>query len=460
MSDLRFDWHPSLSSPLIDERLELLVQEALKDYKSGSGIQPRATYEASYRVIGKHLISALYCAYHAKERVSLPMRPSAYGMGKLGRIQYSFRDTSKVREALVNLGWLSVEEEGTQGRYTLVAATGDLARAFNNWGLRWMLPELLSEQACVCLRDVKRDTEGKPIRSGRKKQTTKVELEVPESSLVAQHRSNLTYINNKLRQHCISLDFSNEHLMQLLIMADACKRASANSVSAVIPYFGYSRQDRRPRNTRGPVSAKLVADLIETADIKRVITVDLHADQIEGFFSIPVDNIYSSTILMSDMWRQGYSDQVIVSPDVGGVGRARAIARRLGNASLAIIDKRREAANKSEVMNIIGDVDQKTAIIFDDMVDTAGTLCNAAAALKEKGALKTVAYAAHPVLSGPAIERIVDSELDELVVIDTIPLTEEAKDTGKIRQLTIAELLGETIERIVADQSVSSLYAE
>ena len=252
----------------------------------------------------------------------------------------------------------------------------------------------------------------------------------------------------------------NEHLMQLLLMADACKRASANSVSAVIPYFGYSRQDRRPRNTRGPVSAKLVADLIETADIKRVITVDLHADQIEGFFSIPVDNIYSSTILMSDMWKQGYPDQVIVSPDVGGVQRARAIARRLGNAGLAIIDKRREAANKSEVMNIIGDVDQKTAIIFDDMVDTAGTLCNAAAALKEKGALKTVAYAAHPVLSGPAIERIADSELDELVVTDTIPLTQEAKDTGKIRQLTIAELLGETIERIVADQSVSSLYAE
>ena len=252
----------------------------------------------------------------------------------------------------------------------------------------------------------------------------------------------------------------NEHLMQLLLMADACKRASANSVSAVIPYFGYSRQDRRPRNTRGPVSAKLVADLIETADIKRVITVDLHADQIEGFFSIPVDNIYSSTILMSDMWRQGYPDQVIVSPDVGGVQRARAIARRLGNASLAIIDKRREAANKSEVMNIIGDVDQKTAIIFDDMVDTAGTLCNAAAALKDKGALKTVAYAAHPVLSGPAIERIADSELDELVVTDTIPLTQDAKDTGKIRQLTIAELLGETIERIVADQSVSSLYAE
>ena len=215
MSDLRFDWHPSLSSPLIDERLELLVLEALKDYKSGSGIQPRATYEVSYRAIGKHLISALYCAYHADERISLPLRPSAYGIGKVGRIHYSFRDTSKVREALFNLGWLSVEEEGTQGKYTLVAASGDLLRSFEEWGLRWMLPELLPEQACISLRDVKRDTEGKPIRSGRKKQTTKVELEVPESPLVAQHRFNLTYINNKLRQHCISLDLSNEHLMQL-----------------------------------------------------------------------------------------------------------------------------------------------------------------------------------------------------------------------------------------------------
>ena len=248
--------------------------------------------------------------------------------------------------------------------------------------------------------------------------------------------------------------------MQLLLMADACRRASAQSISAVIPYFGYSRQDRRPRNTRGPVSAKLVADLIETSSIERLVTVDLHADQIEGFFSIPVDNIYSSTILMSEMWRQRYPDPVIVSPDVGGVQRARAIARRLGNASLAIIDKRREAANKSEVMNIIGEVDQKTAIIFDDMVDTAGTLCNAAEALKEKGALKVVAYAAHPVLSGPAIERISDSKIDELVVTDTIPLTEEAKATGKIRQLSIAELLGETIQRIVTNESVSSLYAE
>ena len=216
MNDLRFDWHPSLSSPLIDERLDLLVQTALKDYRSGSGIQSRATYEASYRTIGKHLISALYCAYHANERVSLPLRSSAYGMGKLGRIHYSFRDTTKVREALVNLGWLSVEEEGKQGKYTLVAASGDLARSFEEWGLRWMLSELLPEQDCISLRDVKRDTEGKPMRSGRKKQTTKVDLEVPaESPLVAQHRSNLTYINNKLRQHCISLDLSNEHLLQL-----------------------------------------------------------------------------------------------------------------------------------------------------------------------------------------------------------------------------------------------------
>ena len=215
MNDLRFDWHPSLSSPLIDERLDLLVQTALKDYRSGSGIQSRATYEASYRTIGKHLISALYCAYHANERVSLPLRSSAYGMGKLGRIHYSFRDTTKVREALVNLGWLSVEEEGKQGKYTLVAASGDLARAFEEWGLRWMLSELLPEQDCISLRDVKRDIEGKPIRSGRKKQTTKVDLEAPEAPLVAQHRSNLTYINNKLRQHCISLDLSNEHLLQL-----------------------------------------------------------------------------------------------------------------------------------------------------------------------------------------------------------------------------------------------------
>ena len=253
---------------------------------------------------------------------------------------------------------------------------------------------------------------------------------------------------------------ANHHLMQLLLMADACKRASAKSISAVIPYFGYSRQDRRPRNSRGPVSAKLVADLIEKSGISRVITIDLHADQIEGFFSIPVDNIYSSQVLLSDIWKNKYHDLVIVSPDVGGVLRARAIARRLDNAGLAIIDKRREEANKSEVMNIIGDVDGKTTIIFDDMVDTAGTLCNAAAALKDKGSIKTVAYAAHPVLSGPAIDRIKKSELDELVVTDTIPLTEEAMNSGKIRQLSVAELIGETVNRIVGDESVSSLYAD
>jgi ribose-phosphate pyrophosphokinase len=253
---------------------------------------------------------------------------------------------------------------------------------------------------------------------------------------------------------------ANHHLMQLLLMADACKRASAKSISAVIPYFGYSRQDRRPRNSRGPVSAKLVADLIEKSGISRVITIDLHADQIEGFFSIPVDNIYSSQVLLTDIWKNKYHDLVIVSPDVGGVLRARAIARRLDNAGLAIIDKRREEANKSEVMNIIGDVDGKTTIIFDDMVDTAGTLCNAAAALKDKGSIKTVAYAAHPVLSGPAIDRIKKSELDELVVTDTIPLTEEAVNSGKIRQLSVAELIGETVNRIVGDESVSSLYAD
>ena len=252
----------------------------------------------------------------------------------------------------------------------------------------------------------------------------------------------------------------NEHLMELLFMADACRRASAKTISAVVPYFGYSRQDRRPRNTRGPISAKLVADLMETSGISRLITIDLHADQIEGFFSIPVDNVYSSPVLLGDIWKQKYDSLVIVSPDIGGVLRARAIARRLDNAGLAIIDKRREQANKSEVVNIIGDVQDKTAVIFDDMVDTAGTLCNAAAALKEKGANKIVAYAAHPVLSGPATERIRESELDELVVTDTIPLSQDALDTGRIRQLSIAELVAETIRRIIADESVSSLYAD
>jgi ribose-phosphate pyrophosphokinase len=248
--------------------------------------------------------------------------------------------------------------------------------------------------------------------------------------------------------------------MELLLMTDACRRASAKSVSAVMPYFGYSRQDRRPRNARGPISAKLVADLIETAGVERLITIDLHADQIEGFFSIPVDNVYSSPVLLGDIWKQKYKNLVIVSPDVGGVMRARAIARRLDNADLAIIDKRREKANKSEVMNIIGDVEGKSCVIFDDMVDTAGTLCNAAAALKSKGAVIAVSYAAHPVLSGSAIDNIQESELDELVVTDTIPLSQAALDTGKIRQLSIAELVAETIRRIVDNESVSSLYAD
>ena len=215
MTDLRFDWLPSLSSPQIEERLDVLVSEALKDYQSGSGVEPKATYEDSYRVIGRHLLSALYCAHHAGEGVSLPRRPAAYGVNNLGGIQYPARAALKLRETLISLGWLSISEKGSKGKYTIATASGDLAHAFDEWGLRWMLPELLPETACVELRDVKRDTEGKPIRSGRKKKTTKVDLEVPESSLVAQHRSNLTYINDNLRQHCISLDLSNEHLLQL-----------------------------------------------------------------------------------------------------------------------------------------------------------------------------------------------------------------------------------------------------
>ena len=251
---------------------------------------------------------------------------------------------------------------------------------------------------------------------------------------------------------------ANEHLMQLLLMADACKRASAKSISAVIPYFGYSRQDRRPRNTRGPVSAKLVADLIETSGIERLITVDLHADQIEGFFSIPVDNIYSSQVLLSDIWRQRYDEPVIVSPDVGGVLRARAIARRLDNAGLAIIDKRREAANKSEVMNIIGDVDGKTAILFDDMVDTAGTLCNAAKSIEKNGAKAVYAYITHGVFSGKAISKISKSPLKSLVITDSIELTQGIRTSNTIRSLSIAKLLGEAIKRISLEKSVSVLF--
>jgi ribose-phosphate pyrophosphokinase len=251
-----------------------------------------------------------------------------------------------------------------------------------------------------------------------------------------------------------------ENLMELLVMVDACRRASASRITAVMPYFGFARQDRRPRASRVPITAKLVAKLIGTAGVDRVLTVDLHADQIQGFFDIAVDNVYASPVLLGDVWKQKYEKMVVVSPDVGGVVRARALAKRLDDADLVIIDKRRSKANKSEVMNIIGDVEDKTCVIIDDMVDTAGTLCQAAIALKEHGARKVVAYITHPVLSGPAVARIGESELDEIVVTDTIPLREDARACEKIRQLSTAELLAETMRRISDEESVSSLYVD
>ena len=253
---------------------------------------------------------------------------------------------------------------------------------------------------------------------------------------------------------------TNENLMELLVMADACKRASANEITALIPYFGYSRQDRRQRGARVPITSKLVADLITTAGIDRVITVDVHADQIQGFFDIPVDNVYASPVLLGDIWKQEYPDIVVVSPDVGGAERARALAKRLDDTDLAIIDKRRPQANMSEVMNLIGEVSGKTCVLVDDMVDTAGTLCQAAAVLKENGAVRVVAYVTHPILSGPAVERISASELDELVVSDTIPLRDPAARCAKIRQLSVAELLAETLRRMNQAESVSSLYLD
>jgi ribose-phosphate pyrophosphokinase len=252
----------------------------------------------------------------------------------------------------------------------------------------------------------------------------------------------------------------NDNLMELLIMADACRRASARSVTAVVPYFGYSRQDRRPRATRSPISAKLVANMMVGAGIDRVLTIDLHANQIEGFFDIPVDNVYASPVLLGDAWRQRYENMVVVSPDVGGVVRARALAKRLDDAELAIIDKRRPRPNESKVMNIIGEVKGRTCVLIDDMVDTAGTLCLAAQALKDEGAIKVVAYITHAILSGNAVDKISKSALDELVVTDTIPLSEAAKQCGRIRQLTVAGLLGETIRRIRDEESVSSLYVD
>jgi ribose-phosphate pyrophosphokinase len=251
-----------------------------------------------------------------------------------------------------------------------------------------------------------------------------------------------------------------ENLMELLMMTDACRRASAKRVTAVVPYFGYARQDRRPRATRVAITAKLVANMIASAGVDRLLTVDLHADQIQGFFDIPVDNVYASPVLLGDAWKQKYKDIVVVSPDVGGVVRARALAKRLDDADLAIIDKRRPRPNESKVMNIIGEVEGRTCVLIDDMVDTAGTLCQAAQALKEEGALKVVAYITHPVLSGAAIERISKSVLDELVVTDTIPLSEAGRGCARIRQLSVAALLAETVRRINDEESVSSLYID
>ena len=253
---------------------------------------------------------------------------------------------------------------------------------------------------------------------------------------------------------------SNDYLMELLVIADALRRASAMRITAVVPYFGYGRQDRRPRATRVAITAKLVANMIASAGVDRLLTVDLHADQIQGFFDIPVDNVYASPVLLGDAWKQKYKDMVVVSPDVGGVVRARALAKRLDDADLAIIDKRRPRPNESKVMNIIGEVEGRTCVLIDDMVDTAGTLCQAAQALKDEGALKVVAYITHPVLSGAAIERISKSVLDELVVTDTIPLSEAGKACKKIRQLSVAGLLAETIRRINDEESVSSLYID
>ncbi len=252
---------------------------------------------------------------------------------------------------------------------------------------------------------------------------------------------------------------SSDNLMELLVMIDAIKRASARRVTAVIPYYGYARQDRRPRTARVAITAKVVADMITVAGANGVLTMDLHADQIQGFFNIPTDNIYAAPVLLGDIWRNKYQDLLVVSPDVGGVVRARALAKHL-DAGLAIIDKRRPRPNEAKVMNIIGEVEGHTCVLMDDLVDTANTLCEAAAALKDHGALKVVAYCTHPVLSGQAVQRIDNSRLDELVVTDTIPLRPEAKACRRIRQLSIAELLAETMRRIANDDSVSTLFMD
>jgi ribose-phosphate pyrophosphokinase len=252
---------------------------------------------------------------------------------------------------------------------------------------------------------------------------------------------------------------TNENLMELCIMVDALKRASARRVTAVIPYFGYARQDRRPRSTRVPISAKVVANMLEAVGVERLLTMDLHADQIQGFFNIPVDNIYASPVLLSDLQSKRYSDLVVVSPDVGGVVRARALAKQLG-CDLAIIDKRRPKANVSEVMHVIGEIDGRNCVIMDDMIDTAGTLVKAADVLKERGAKNVYAYCTHSVFSGPAIERIKGSKLDEVVITNTIPLSDAGKQCSKVRQLSVAFLFAETIRRISDGESVTSLFAE
>ena len=252
---------------------------------------------------------------------------------------------------------------------------------------------------------------------------------------------------------------TNDNLMELMIMVDALRRASARRITAAIPYYGYARQDRRPRSARVAISAKVVANMLQSVGVDRVLTLDLHADQIQGFFDIPVDNIYSTPVLLNDILAHQYPNLMVVSPDVGGVVRARAMAKAL-DVDLAIIDKRRPRANVAEIMNIIGEVKGRTCVITDDIVDTAGTLCNAASALKERGAVRVLAYAAHPVLSGNAVDRITNSPLDELVITDTIPLRPEAEACPKIRQLSCAALIGETISRIANESSVSSLFAE
>lgn len=251
---------------------------------------------------------------------------------------------------------------------------------------------------------------------------------------------------------------TNDNLMEVMVMADALRRSSAGRITAVIPYFGYARQDRRPRSARVPISAKVVADMLGTVGIDRVMTVDLHADQIQGFFDVPVDNIYGTPVLLEDLQKQNYENLMVVSPDVGGVVRARAMSKMLDGADLAIIDKRREKANVAEVMHIIGDVKDRDCVIIDDMVDTAGTLCKAASALKQHSARRVVAYITHPVLSGKALDNINGSDLDEIVVTDTIPLSDKAMACDKIRQVTIAPMLAESLRRINNEESISAMF--